>query len=244
MIGPAQHRDQQRRLHEHGMQQALLQLRGLARLLAEHQVADPDQQVALGERLDDEVLGAVVEELHHQLFIRLGREQQDRRVLQLRPRPHLRDHLDAADVRHHDVGHDDHRVEAQRLLDPFAAVERRRHVIVAAQALHDEAVHVGVVLDDEDARPSGDARNRGGLGRLRFDAGEAQLLEDAVERVAIEPGGGARGRGFRADAAHRQRHLEAGAAEIGVEHGRCGPCASRRTPSRSPAPVPCPPPSG
>src|SRR5215207_4115258 len=58
------------------------------------------------------------------------------------------------------------------MLDPFAAVERRRHVIVAAQALHDEVVHVGVVLDDEDARPPGGGRYRARFGRLRLAAGE------------------------------------------------------------------------
>ena len=58
---------------------------------------------------------------------------------------------------------------------------------------------------------------RGGYGHRGCDAGEAQLLEDAVEREVIEPGG-ARGRDSRAEAAHRQRHLEAGAAKIGVEH--------------------------
>ena len=125
---------------------------------AEHEVADADPQVALRERLDDEVLGAVIEELHHQLLVGLGREQQDGRVLQLRARPHLRDHLDAAHVRHHDVRDDDHRIEAERLLDPLAAVERRHHVVVAAQALRDEAVHVGVVLDDQHARPPGARR--------------------------------------------------------------------------------------
>ncbi len=56
-----------------------------------------------------------------------------------------------------------HRIEAERLFDALAAVERRHDVVVAAQALRDEAVHVGVVLDDQHARPLRGSRRRGPL---------------------------------------------------------------------------------
>ncbi len=92
----------------------------LARLLRQHEVAHAHQQVLVGERLDEVVLRAVVEELHHQRLVGTGRQQQDRRQREFGALAHLVDHLGATDAGHQDVGHDQRRAHAQRHLQSLA----------------------------------------------------------------------------------------------------------------------------
>ena len=92
------------------------------RLMRLDQVAHANEQVLFGERLDDEVLRAVIEELDLQLVVGLGREEQDRRLAELRQRAQLRDHLVAAHVRHHDVRDDQVGPEPQRLFETLTSI--------------------------------------------------------------------------------------------------------------------------
>ena len=188
------------------------------RLLGVHRVPHAHHELLLRERLHHVIPGAVVEELHQELLVGLGREQEDRRRFELRLPPHRRDHLDAADVRHHDVRHDQRRAKLQGFLEPFAAVERRHHVVLSRQALDDEAVHVGIVFDDEDTRPAACRRVECGggdaaTGRRR---GETQLLDDPVQHGRVERAGGRRGARGQPDV--RDGDGEAGAAERRFRH--------------------------
>ena len=220
---------------------------GLARAPHGDEIAGPDQQIALGEGLDDEVLRAALQEPILELLVGLRRQQEDRGVLHLGMLAQLGDHLFAADAGHHEVRDDEIRMVRQRLLEPLLSVERGEDLVVRGQALADEAVHVGVVLDHQDGgagtgRPVGDVGQR--FARARREGGQAQLLDEAVERAAIH------GRRRGARAAPRRTGARAaaipgsGRRRAPNRAPRCRPCASRRTRGRSRARGRCRRPAG
>ena len=76
----------------------LKQLHLRACLFCMHRVPDADHEFPFPERLHQVIANALVEQLDHQLFIGLRRQQQDGDGCELRALSHRGNHLDAADM--------------------------------------------------------------------------------------------------------------------------------------------------
>ena len=185
-----------------------------------HSVPDADHELLLGERLDDVVPGALVEELHQQLLVGLRREQHDRRRLELR---RLRIAAIISTPLTFGIMMSD-TISVGRNCSAFSSPSRPSNaettLVLARQALDDEAVHVGIVFDDEHARPAAGPPRRARRGcRSRWVAACANRSSSmtpssmvAIERARAAP---ARARG-QPDV--RDRDGEARAAERGSDH--------------------------
>ena len=150
------------------------------------------EQLVVAERLLDVVEGALVHRLHRRLQRRLRGHEDDRRVRILLAR--RGEDLDAADVRHADVGEHDVRLQLGELLEPArAAVRGVRVEAGVAQQDAERLEDALLVVDDEDGgSASGDhvstareeegvvAGRRDGSARGKHD-GEARAGRTAVD---------------------------------------------------------------
>ena len=188
------------------------------------EVARPDQQIALGEGLGDEVLRAARSSSR---FLSSSSAFADSsrigRVLHLGMLAQLGDHLLAADAGHHDVGDDEIRTDAPAPARAPAGRRTRRgprsprdrHCATKRfmSALSSTTRTVARVPAARSAASVSGSRARAAR------RGQAQLLDEAVERAAIARSAAAAGvRRRGGQALERQLHLKPGAALRRVAH--------------------------
>ena len=127
----------------------LLDLR-LQRLQTQHG-AHAGEQGRLLDRLDEIVVGAVVEALDDVLEVALGGQHDDRHERQAGVGLQRLEGFDAVHARHHDVENDDVGFQRAGLFEAFDAVAGGRDLVaLRAQAQLDDLPVVGIVIDDED----------------------------------------------------------------------------------------------
>ena len=127
--------------------------RALQRLAARfdcEQVMRAQAQLVDGKRLHQIVLRTCTQQLDAHLAFGPRGQDEHRDRAELRPLPQYLQHVGAAHLRHHHVGHDEIGRLLHREVESRAAVGSRLHHVVAPERGGDIAAHIGVVFDDED----------------------------------------------------------------------------------------------
>src|SRR5262249_28679525 len=117
--------------------------------LTAHDIPNPSYHFFSQKRLRHKILSSRLQESHSNFLICLGSKQNDAYSTQFRPASDCRYHFLAANFGHHDVAQNQVRFVLERLLNTFLSIERGDHVVVAAQGIDDELIHVWVVFDDQ-----------------------------------------------------------------------------------------------
>jgi len=138
------------------------------------QRADPRQQLAREERLDQVVVGSGVQSFDTRLFAGARREQDDRQVAQRLVLAQRLDDTEAVEPRHHHVGDDDIGALAAYCFERRPAIAHRLDLIVGREQPGDVGAHVGIVVGQQHAgaesgseAPVGDGFRRGRQRRVR-----------------------------------------------------------------------------
>ena len=118
----------------------------LSHAIGRNDIANAHAQFFRGKWLSEIVLRSVQEQLHAQLVVRPGGQQNDGNTLQVGVRTHCPHQLVSTQFGHHDVAQDHVRPQCDRLLQAFAPVARVGQAVIPGKCLTDKPIHVRIVL--------------------------------------------------------------------------------------------------